>query len=233
MYIYSCIQIITTVPFYTLEDLFINSWYGCIKSLYVCIHYSFSLKQWLFIAVSRYIWYMYRQFEAYNYIWISMLFEILLCLRHWLTYLTCSTPMPMICWCNNLEHQQSWYGHHDLVNIAKLFNSLRPRPNRRHFADDNFKRIFENENEWISPRNSLKFVPGVRINNIPALVQIMAWRRPGDKPLSETMMVRLPTHICVARPQWVNEEIYRKSFRAASLAKLGKMSYKNTNVRCL
>ena len=26
------------------------------------------------------------------------------------------------------------------------------------------------------------------INNIPALVQIMAWCRPGDKPLSEPMM---------------------------------------------
>ena len=29
----------------------------------------------------------------------------------------------------------------------------------------------------------------------------MAWRRPGDKPLSEPMMARLPTHICVTRPQ--------------------------------
>ena len=43
-----------------------------------------------------------------------------------------------------------------------------------------------------------------QISNIPALIQIMAWRRPGDKPLSEPMMVRLPTHICVTRPQWVN-----------------------------
>ena len=34
----------------------------------------------------------------------------------------------------------------------------------------------------------------------------MAWRRPGDKPLSEPMMVRLPTHICVTRPQWVNNK---------------------------
>ena len=42
------------------------------------------------------------------------------------------------------------------------------------------------------------------INDIPALVQIMAWRRSGDKPLSEPMMVRLPMHICVTRPQWVN-----------------------------
>ena len=31
----------------------------------------------------------------------------------------------------------------------------------------------------------------------------MAWRRPGDKPLSEPMVVRLLTHICVTRPQWV------------------------------
>ena len=32
---------------------------------------------------------------------------------------------------------------------------------------------------------SLKFVPMGPINNIPALVKIMAWRRQGDKPLSE------------------------------------------------
>ena len=32
----------------------------------------------------------------------------------------------------------------------------------------------------------------------------MAWCQPGDKPLSEPMMVRLPTHICITRPQWVN-----------------------------
>ena len=38
------------------------------------------------------------------------------------------------------------------------------------------------------------------INNIPALVQIMAWRRPGDKPLSEAMMTILLTHMCVTRP---------------------------------
>ena len=31
----------------------------------------------------------------------------------------------------------------------------------------------------------------------------MAWHRPGDKPLSEPMVVRLPTHICITRPQWV------------------------------
>ena len=42
------------------------------------------------------------------------------------------------------------------------------------------------------------------INNTPALVQIMAWCRSGDKPLSESMVVSLPTRIYVTRPQWVN-----------------------------
>ena len=88
--------------------------------------------------------------------------------------------------------------------LANIFNSLRPRRNEQHFADDIFKRIFFNENVWISIKISLKFVPKGPINNIPALVQIMAWRRSGDKPLSEPMMVSLPTHICVTRPQWVN-----------------------------
>ena len=63
--------------------------------------------------------------------------------------------------------------------------------------------FFLNENVWIPIKISLKFVPKGRINNIPALVQIMAWRRPGDKPLSEPMLVSLSTHICVTRPQWV------------------------------
>ena len=82
-------------------------------------------------------------------------------------------------------------------------NTLRPRQNDRHFADDTFNRIFVNENVRTSIEFSLKFVPKGPINNIPALVQIMAWRRPGDKPLSELVMVSLLTHICVTRPQWV------------------------------
>ena len=83
------------------------------------------------------------------------------------------------------------------------FNSLRPRQNGCLFADDTFKRIFLNENIRISTKNSLKIVPKGLINNIPALVLIMAWRRPSDKPLSEPMLVRSLTHICVTRPQWV------------------------------
>ena len=51
----------------------------------------------------------------------------------------------------------------------------------------------------------LKCVSQVRINNISALVQIMAWRRQGDKPLSEPMMVSLLMHTCITRPQRVNK----------------------------
>ena len=82
-------------------------------------------------------------------------------------------------------------------------NSLRPRRNGRYNADDIFKCIFLKENVWIPTKISLKFVPKGPINNIPALVQIMAWRRPGDKPLSEPMLIFVPTHICVTRSQWV------------------------------
>ena len=83
------------------------------------------------------------------------------------------------------------------------FNTMRPRQNGHHFADNIFKCIFMNENVWIVFKISLNFVPKGRINNIPALVQIMAWRWWGDKPLYEPMMLSLLTHICITWPQWV------------------------------
>ena len=88
--------------------------------------------------------------------------------------------------------------------MVEKLNTLRSGQNGRCFTDDTFKRIFLNETFRISIKISLKFVPKGPINNNPALVQIMAWRRSGDKPLSEPMMVSLLTHICVTRPQWVN-----------------------------
>ena len=97
----------------------------------------------------------------------------------------------------------------EMVSLLWRHNSFRPRRSRRHFADDIFKRIFLNENIRISIKISLKFVPESPMDNIPPLFQIMAWRRPGDKPLSETMVESLLTHICVTRPQWVNMETLR------------------------
>ena len=103
------------------------------------------------------------------------------------------------------------YSCHETPTAAKLlffplslFKTLRLRQSCRHFSDNIFKYIFISENIWISFKILLKLVPKVRINNIPALVQIMAWCQPGDKPLSEPMMISLLTHICVTRPRWVN-----------------------------
>ena len=114
---------------------------------------------------------------------------------------------------NAIENNDNTVGHNKVDisyrNERAEINTLRPRQHGRHFADDTFKRIFLNENVGISIKISLKFVHKGPINNIPALVQIMAWRRPGDKPLSEPMEGSLLTHICVTRPQWVNSMIDR------------------------
>ena len=93
---------------------------------------------------------------------------------------------------------------HMINFLYRMINTFRPRQNCRHFTDDIFKCIFLNEKVWIWLKISLKFVPKVRINNTPALVQIMAWclpgqimvwHRAGNKPLSQPMMV--------TRSQWV------------------------------
>ena len=50
---------------------------------------------------------------------------------------------------------------------------------------------------------SLKYVPNGLIDNITASIRVMAWRRTGDKPLSERMFYVLLSHICVIRPKGV------------------------------
>ena len=52
----------------------------------------------------------------------------------------------------------------------------------------------------------------------------MAWRRPGDKPLSEPVVVNLLTHIWVTRPQWVNTSL-------ASIVLVVVCSQQNTKYR--
>ena len=72
--------------------------------------------------------------------------------------------------------------------LDEILNTMRPRKNGRHYADDIFKYIFFIEHLWLSIRFSLKFVPKVPIDNKPALIQTMAWRLTWDKPLSEPKM---------------------------------------------
>ena len=55
-----------------------------------------------------------------------------------------------------------------------------------HWGRDQMAAIFQTPFHWIS----LKFVPGGPINDIPVLVQIMAWRQIDHKPLSEPMLIR-------------------------------------------
>ena len=100
--------------------------------------------------------------------------------------------------------------HHYSFTLS--INTLRPRQKSRHFTDDISKHIFFNENVWISLTITLNFFLKRPINNIPAFVQIMAWRRPGDKPLFEPMLLRLSTYMCVTRSQWVKMSwvIFRK-----------------------
>ena len=74
-----------------------------------------------------------------------------------------------------------------------------------HFPDDIFKWIFLNGIVWILIKIALKFGPRGPISNIQALVQIMAWCWPRNKPLSEPMMVSLMMHICITQPQIVEK----------------------------
>ena len=88
-------------------------------------------------------------------------------------------------------HSKIYVNYQEISNQTSgpfiyLLDTLRPRRSDRHFVDDTFKCIFLNDKIWFYIKLSL--------NLVQALVQIMAWRRPSDKPLSEPMMVRLLMH---------------------------------------
>ena len=90
---------------------------------------------------------------------------------------------------NRTHHLNQSLLMHISVTRPHWVNTLVPRQNGHYIADDIFKCIFLKENDWIPIKISLKFVPKGPINNIPGLVQIMAWRTPGDRLLSELMLV--------------------------------------------
>ena len=104
------------------------------------------------------------------------------------TYSTCILYMGLYCWNRGVQGMDTYYtsrysvvcnylsmtscllvAHHSsyirLVGWRQPhFNTLRPKQNGHHFADDNFKRIFLNENIRISIEISLRFFPKGRIN---------------------------------------------------------------------
>ena len=134
-----------------------------------------TMSQWKqFMDGKTVTWGMFRQAQQI----IMLLLPFMIMRRVWRNFLgwsltTAGTVEP---------HYNEW-----------SLNTLRRRQDGRHFSDDILKYIFLNENIWIAINISLSFVPKGPIDNIPALVQIMAWRRSGDKPLSEPMMVSLLT----------------------------------------
>ena len=77
----------------------------------------------------------------------------------------------------------------EIKTAVSWLNTLRPRQNCRHFADVIFRSICFNETVQMSLNISLRFVPKVRFNNTPAVVQVMAWGWAGTKQLSEPVMV--------------------------------------------
>ena len=110
----------------------------------------------------------------------------------------------LVYWYRHLYHIDMSSYRAVLQYTSDTFNTLSQGQNVHRFPDNIYKCNFLNENVWISIKSSLKFVSKGPINNIPALVQIMAWGWPGNKPMSEPMMVSLLMHICITLPQWVN-----------------------------
>ena len=87
--------------------------------------------------------------------------------------------------------------------VMQAFNTLRLRQNGRDFANDIFKRIFLKEKARFFTKISLKFVLKGPIDNNPALVKIMTWRRLGDKPLSEPTLTRFTdAYLCSPDESW-------------------------------
>ena len=74
-----------------------------------------------------------------------------------------------------------------------------------HEPDNIFRWIFTNKKFCTLIKISLIFVSKGPIDNNPALVKIMAWRRIGDKPLSEPMLTWSTDAYMRHYGRWVKE----------------------------
>ena len=89
---------------------------------------------------------------------------------------------------------------------------LKPYQHGHHFTDDIFQCVFLNENIWISIKISLNFVPKGRINNIPALVQIIT-------------VGELRSTLCTKTPLYVRSGLYIKQMPLEYLSYIKEMSW--------
>ena len=91
-------------------------------------------------------------------------------------------PYPDFCWSVKLGLACA------TSNIVVGINSSPSKKMAAILPDDSFEYIFLNENLWIPTEISSKFVSKGPVSDILALFRMMAWRRTGDKSLSELML---------------------------------------------
>ena len=109
-----------------------------------------------------------------------------------------------------MTHDQLHEGKGLIGSRIPWLNTLRPRQSSRHYTDDIFKYTWVNDKKLSSNEIWLKFVLKSPIDNVPAVVQIMAWHRRGDKPLSELMMAQITDAYVFhsASMSWLVQPIY-------------------------
>ena len=125
------------------------------------------------------------QFLSLKYTWVSSLI-----IAHWIIKQICiqcdnrKSWTKILLWTVSLKNPNSWYMYWNKPALSHLPLDKMAAVSQTLF----FNCIFLNENVWILIKISLNFVPKDSINDILALVQIMAWCRIGNKPLSELML---------------------------------------------
>ena len=141
-----------------------------------------------------------NQVLSYIYIYIYIYIYTCVCVV-WDNWISDFIPVPCLSIGLTLCGIHTIHCSFNVTNRPRSWNQQKILygQNGRHFADGIFKRIFVDDFFLMSNESLLQFVPKGPINNISALEQIMAWRR----PLSEPMMVSLSTYICANRPQCV------------------------------
>ena len=115
------------------------------------------------------------------------------------------------------------------INTNTGYNTLKPRQDGRNFGRRHFQMQFRQRKCFhFNISISLNFVPEGPIDNKTSLVQVMAWRLIGDKPLQRVQWWRSSmTQICVTRPHWVNniKTTFERNFYAIIVLLVGWCMY--------
>ena len=111
--------------------------------------------------------------------------------------------------------------------VCVPLNSSPHEQNDHHFADNIFWCIFVNEMFHVLIKISLKFVSRNPIDNKPALVQVMAWRRLGNKPLSGPMLTQFTDAYMQHYGRWFKLDIELQSHQFMTWSFSARISLRN------